>query len=265
MPLESLVSRFVVRCSASVAESWLLALSPLQERLRLAVCAHGPWPCLVHIHLASAAARRHTGRPVPPAGGGTFPVAVSALLLAERVPGWISQSHTHSPESSSARTGGRGAGTVLEKGGRGHAPDRIPRDNARPQGCSGPWHRPFMPAPPGLSSLHTWGIGSSSIFKGQRHNSQLSSLERPLAGQNQLPWLRRGCPECGWTRILPGALGCGLVTTEGGGWAGSHVPQLCTWAPSQGWQLGWVSATPLPGCVTLGNCRKLSELQFPLL
>ena len=44
VPLESLVSRFVVRRSASIAESWLLALSPLQERVRLAVCAYGPQP-----------------------------------------------------------------------------------------------------------------------------------------------------------------------------------------------------------------------------
>ena len=61
MPLESLVSRFVVRCSASIAESWLLALSPLQERVRLAVCAHSLRPAPVHVHLASVAAQPQTG------------------------------------------------------------------------------------------------------------------------------------------------------------------------------------------------------------
>lgn len=109
VPLESLVSRFVVRCSASIAESWLLALSPLQERVRLAVCAHSPRPAPVHVHLASVAAQPQTGCLAPLAGGGTFPVAVAAVLLAKRVPGQISQSHTHMLQSLCSHTSGKGA------------------------------------------------------------------------------------------------------------------------------------------------------------
>lgn len=48
-PLESLVSRFIVRSSASIAKSWLLPLGPLQEKTR-AQCP------------LTAATRAHQGR-----------------------------------------------------------------------------------------------------------------------------------------------------------------------------------------------------------
>ena len=236
VPLESLVSRFVVRCSASIAESWLLALSPLQERVRLVVCAHSLRPSPVHVHLASVAAQPQTGCPAPLARGETFPVAGAAALLAERVPGRISQSHPHTLQSLCPHTSGEGApGPCWRREGEAvplvGAQETTPGPRTVLAIGTDPSHRL-----PWGSALHTWGIGGSSVFKGQRHNSQLSSLEGPLAGQNQLPWLCCGCPECGWTRVITGALGCELVTVEGGGWAGKPHPQVCTWAQSQGWQ-----------------------------
>ena len=121
----------------------------------------------VHIHPASAAARPHTGRPAPLAWGGTVPVAVSALLLAELVPGWISQSHTHSPESLSAHIGGSGAWTMLEKGGGGCAPDRSPGDNAQPQAVLAVGTDPSRQLPQGSADFTLGELGAYLFLKGK--------------------------------------------------------------------------------------------------
>lgn len=131
------------------------------------VCAHGLRALPpVHIHPASAPPR-HTKHPRS-SGRGWDRLAQLSALPPGRAGPRVDQpeSHTISPESSSARTGRKdcaGEGWM-----RPRPPDRPPRDNASLPGLF--WVlASFMLYSPAHSSLHTSGElgGSSSIFKGQ--------------------------------------------------------------------------------------------------